>query len=78
MRTNLTTKAMNRIVFLRLRDVSLPEIADQLAREGFKTASGGAWYPSTIQMYLRQVSKALVAPSRIGAPRRPRKLRRAA
>lgn len=78
MRTQLSTKAMTRLVMLRLNSLSMPDIAATLAREGYKTASGGAWYPSTVKQYLEMASKALIAPSHLGAPRGPRRARVAA
>lgn len=70
MKTAIHVETLSRIAYLRMSGYSLPKIADQLNAEGYKTAQGGAWYPSTVQLYCKVAAQRLTHPTG-GAERRP-------
>jgi hypothetical protein len=48
-------KIIARIIELRSRGLTYPEIADAMGEEGFTTVSGKRWLPGTVHYYLQKL-----------------------
>lgn len=62
--STIDTRTLARIAALRLQGRSLPEIAQTLTVEGFRTRLGGRWYPSTVRQYCHLAGKRLAGSAR--------------
>lgn len=62
--STIDTRTLARIATLRLQGRSLPEIAQTLTVEGFRTRLGGRWYASTVRQYCHLAGRRLAGDAR--------------